>query len=977
MASSKATQVKDGRKALSDSQYEEIFDAVVHFQGNKSPVQAESMKIRATEPGESASTGQESSSQFSSSLSQLASGSLVFAPDAGLSQAPKNIRHSQRLQWLQDRRGGGLYIQCDICKKWRWSDIDDPVDVPKKWSCRQNPDTNYNACIIPEKPISIYIEEDLIDNEYTAGSVVWAKLFGFPWWPAMVDDCPDTEQYYWLDGNSDIPMYYHVVFFDYESNEISRSWVAVRELISFKHQPSLDNKFSLKPGHKSRISCAKEQALEALKLRVKERLQRYSFLARWTGEIVTPPASDTEQQETAAAKRRGAGKRRRRSSQKKAAGDKLVDTSDEELEQRSRRKLNKRQVGKAAEEVSGDWLRADANRAADEDVVSVASELEHIYSQDSSMESFALQEPVTEDHKFKQHMTQTLDEHMEIFDNSTQSVCEEDDVDLKRLREHIIRSQLTDAAAAETLTARDVNVPEQALVKNGSKRTGRMDRDGSMKKRARKTVAAAGEELEVRQSKETRTAGKENQERWVVEKKRIGKKLNKADFTLKRRPSSSGQGKRQKIARTDREQGKGGASANSDSTPGTSDSKPARSDSKLAKDDKSDTKLAKSDTKDARSASKPGKDTMLAKSDTTITKSDIKLAKSDTEDAKRDGKPGKDATSDSKPVKGTKDSKSDSKLVKCDTKDAESDIKLAKDTKDTKSVSKLARSDTKVAKSDSKIAKNDTNAVSVTKVAKSDTNAKDDTEVDKRNTKIAKSDSKLAKSDTRDAISDSKLAKDTKFAKTGTKIAKSDTQLAKSDTKDAKSDSKLATSDTKDAKSDSKLAKDTKFARTGTKIAKSDTQLAKSDSKLARNDTKVSMDDTTAKSDTKLAKSDTKLAKSDTKSAKTITKPIKPDTKPSSTDTNKPSTSGLNNTTKKRSKKTKFQPPVRKSSTSESAKSEEHSEPTPLPEQHPPELDITSSQSLISSSVAVVPNSEDQLIDILNRLSQESLPFDP
>ncbi|GLV37672.1 hypothetical protein CBL_13945 [Carabus blaptoides fortunei] len=46
-----------------------------------------------------------------------------------------------------------------------------------------------------------------------------------------------------------------------------------------------------------------------------------------------------------------------------------------------------------------------------------------------------------------------------------------------------------------------------------------------------------------------------------------------------------------------------------------------------------------------------------------------------------------------------------------------------------------------------------------------------------------------------------------------------------------------------------------------------------------------------------------------------------------------------------------------------------------ISEQHPL-LDIISSQSLIFSSVAVVPNSEDRLLDILKRLSQESLPFD-
>lgn len=225
-ASTKGKDDTRPSKPLSDSEYKEIFDAVVHVQGVKSPVQAESMKIHATEPREGASLEnsqssqpdsttpgkinrdksaaadsetqseasltnkqsvgsklpekklsvvaesessasysedtktscsekssfkrpktlrealkvQESNSQFSNSLSQLASSSsLLLTQDAIPSQPPKHLRHRERLQWLQDRRGVGLYIQCDNCKKWRWSDIDDPVDVPKQWTCRLNP----------------------------------------------------------------------------------------------------------------------------------------------------------------------------------------------------------------------------------------------------------------------------------------------------------------------------------------------------------------------------------------------------------------------------------------------------------------------------------------------------------------------------------------------------------------------------------------------------------------------------------------------------------------------------------------------------------------------------------------------------------------------------------------------------------------------------------------------------------------------
>lgn len=46
----------------------------------------------------------------------------------------------------------------------------------------------------------------MIFNKYSPGSLVWAKLSGYPWWPAMVEDDPDLEQFYWLNEFSDIPV---------------------------------------------------------------------------------------------------------------------------------------------------------------------------------------------------------------------------------------------------------------------------------------------------------------------------------------------------------------------------------------------------------------------------------------------------------------------------------------------------------------------------------------------------------------------------------------------------------------------------------------------------------------------------------------------------------------------------------------------------------------------------------------------------
>lgn len=59
---------------------------------------------------------------------------------------------------------------------------------------------------MPEVPITKEIEEDLIENKYNAGSLVWGLIDDHTWWPAMVDDCPKTVRFYELKELSIIPV---------------------------------------------------------------------------------------------------------------------------------------------------------------------------------------------------------------------------------------------------------------------------------------------------------------------------------------------------------------------------------------------------------------------------------------------------------------------------------------------------------------------------------------------------------------------------------------------------------------------------------------------------------------------------------------------------------------------------------------------------------------------------------------------------
>ena len=78
--------------------------------------------------------------------------------------------------------------------------------------------------------------------------MVWAKLKGFPWWPGMIDYCPDSQarnfleirhakckvlqymliktqfqEYYWIDEDISVtePTYYNVVYFEGRGDEVS------------------------------------------------------------------------------------------------------------------------------------------------------------------------------------------------------------------------------------------------------------------------------------------------------------------------------------------------------------------------------------------------------------------------------------------------------------------------------------------------------------------------------------------------------------------------------------------------------------------------------------------------------------------------------------------------------------------------------------------------------------------------------------
>merc|ERR1719341_3162704 len=183
---------------------------------------------------------------------------------------------------LQKMRTAGTWVRCSIqeCGKWRKLKEMDPSQVVSKWECRKNPDAENNYCAAPE--VKWTPAAGWVHNRFTVGSLVWATVQGFPAWPAMVDDDPDTGSFFWTgvkeDGEWELrPSHYHVVFFDQRA--VSRAWVLDGKMTSFSGLAA-----SMKDiRSNARLMKAVQLAEDALKEDLVTRRARHCLAARFKG----------------------------------------------------------------------------------------------------------------------------------------------------------------------------------------------------------------------------------------------------------------------------------------------------------------------------------------------------------------------------------------------------------------------------------------------------------------------------------------------------------------------------------------------------------------------------------------------------------------------------------------------------------------------------------------------------------------------
>ncbi|XP_062871452.1 zinc finger CW-type PWWP domain protein 1-like [Trichomycterus rosablanca] len=170
------------------------------------------------------------------------------------------------------------WVQCSIaeCAKWRKLSEDvDPSVLPDEWTCQQNTDPGFRSCRVPEEKCSL--SEEIFCN-LVPGSLVWARQIGYPWWPAIVERDPDTDNYLEFLKKSDvIPCKYHVTFL---GDPATRAWV---------HRSRVKNYSDLSVDQLSKeIEKNSEDAVlmakEAASLSLKERLVKFGFSGRFVSD---------------------------------------------------------------------------------------------------------------------------------------------------------------------------------------------------------------------------------------------------------------------------------------------------------------------------------------------------------------------------------------------------------------------------------------------------------------------------------------------------------------------------------------------------------------------------------------------------------------------------------------------------------------------------------------------------------------------
>nr|XP_015195985.1 PREDICTED: zinc finger CW-type PWWP domain protein 1-like isoform X1 [Lepisosteus oculatus] len=291
---------------LSDSQYNAIFQAVLDKSLDKCLDDARTVlsevELLQASIDEDSQRGQDKRPEYRDSDVRLAPGHKKRHAQQGNGQRRGELLHSQKKE--QEEEEGGedsdssqedwsSWVQCSrpSCGKWRQLNSDvDLSALPEDWTCSQNTGPAHKSCSCPEERWEEGRRE--VVNSLVPGSIVWARQFGYPWWPAMVEKDPETGDYMEFQNSRISPSHYHVTYF---SDPVSRAWVPEPMVRAFqKFNPDISG---AKPQMKKKIVGALDMAKKAQKLSVKKRTTVFGFKNRYHPGDEKGSAEDSDLEE--------------------------------------------------------------------------------------------------------------------------------------------------------------------------------------------------------------------------------------------------------------------------------------------------------------------------------------------------------------------------------------------------------------------------------------------------------------------------------------------------------------------------------------------------------------------------------------------------------------------------------------------------------------------------------------------------------
>ncbi|XP_073648046.1 zinc finger CW-type PWWP domain protein 1 isoform X9 [Tursiops truncatus] len=171
------------------------------------------------------------------------------------------------------------------------AEFEEIVQIVLQKSLQECLDLEYNHCDIPEETWTGH-ENEVAYASYIPGSIIWAKQYGYPWWPGMVESDPDLGEYFLFASHLDsLPSKYHVTFF---GETVSRAWIPVNMLKNFQ-ELSLELAAVKKCKNKDfsqKLGAALMMAQEAEQISIQERVNLFGFWSRYSGSDYSGEGKD-------------------------------------------------------------------------------------------------------------------------------------------------------------------------------------------------------------------------------------------------------------------------------------------------------------------------------------------------------------------------------------------------------------------------------------------------------------------------------------------------------------------------------------------------------------------------------------------------------------------------------------------------------------------------------------------------------------